>query len=1624
MQFANSSLGRPNHKSSTGGDKQCLLTDGFPLHDARKDLGDSLGLGDSNVCPDRPFPDNPKTLLDGSSGLCASWSYLKWCASLVPLVLRSRTPLASFLSKSINLSKSHPQRVGLASTFFPVPIPCFGVFSRMPECSSVSKRHSYHIARAIHVIVMTLNFWHFGGRWCDLELLRREPTRQHEGLFQRLRFLIRSDWPAVVPQLPKAGRKFPQLIARISELSDSLTRIGPSSNPYEKSFDGCPVPTDNTVMPELSPYRDLDPGRLRIKGSGEWDATPFLGDSLSMVYREPASIRFSETPTVVPCIRDCPDTIGELARIWDKRGLLYLHDRAVGISSHVKIFNTLKSETQDRQIGDRRAMNSQESIVRGPSSDLPAGCDLTSLIVEPKSQSIAISITDRSDFYHQFLSSEARAYTNTLGPCVDVAEIADTSAYASFLARSSAKKNRERSGDHLERFVPSPILVPPGPGKIWVAFNSVLQGDHAGVEIATEAHSNLLRSFGLLKDGSQLVASTPLRSFSEAQGLVIDDFFSVSIQDRSSKLGDSVSAQNYSSAQRAYSEHNLQGSPEKDIVASTEGKVIGAYINGGPRAASRGVITVAAPIEKRLGLSLLSFFVSQLSHTSDAFHLCLLGGWTSVLGYRRPLMSVLQSAFHLVDSRVFDANNPVLVRLPRSVATELVTLAVLMPLCTSDIAAPLDSRLYCTDASLDKGAILTTTLDERVMRVLYRSTISKGSYTKMLSLTSSLLKSHDWSFEELEECGDGGGVPPSPERPIAFHFEFLEVYAGSAKVTHFLAIKGIVCGPPFDLSLSPEYDVSFPHVIGWLTFMVAEKRLRGFMIEPPCTTYSIMRRPRLRSKQKPLGFRPSEEKTKLGNVLSSRGGQLMHVGARHGAVGLLETPFSSYMKHMPFWKILETFDCFKTVRCDSCRYQSPHLKSFRFLCLNLETDLISSRCVCTGKHLPVEGSLTKASAIYTDSLSESLAETFARALFSRRVPVDDGKSAEGLESLLVNEVMLSSTWQKMGVWTFKKNSHINILEESALFRCVAGIAKRGRSVRSIIITDSNVVKGATTKGRTSSRGLGPVLRRVCSLLVAAGIYLNVAYIPTRLNAADDPTRDHDVRSSVDGLRLSEWTDDDIFKLSLIGRFRRWTSNWLRLCVLLCGPSFLYLGDRSLYPYPWLPAKRGSVLSVADCLNHAEKDFDATLGFPGEGPVFVSSPLFFGLPCALCSLSLALWSFPCLLTWTSLCFACWWGWWCASFCFCRFPCRVALLCCAVSVGDAMPIFPVTPGDQQRANLRRQRPALVEGRPVEPRTIKLRERLLDQFNFWVGEQGLELDVLFSQGIHAADDLNVLLCRYGRQLYQSGKTYNTFAETINAVATRKPVLRRSLQGAWDLGYAWVRAEPSQHHVAMPAPILCAMVSLAITWGWLHVAGCIALCWGAFLRPGELLNACRSDLLLPSDLAGSIRFALLSIQEPKSRHTTARHQSAKVDAPDLLAFIDFVFKDFKGHQRLWPHTASTLRNRFSQLLKALKLPTVHQPSLRCLDLGSLRSGGATWIMLATENADLCRRRGRWASHRMMEIYVQESMALQYIKMISPESRRICLELFASFHAVVLKAKELERAKIPLNAWFVLFTS
>lgn len=123
--------------------------------------------------------------------------------------------------------------------------------------------------------------------------------------------------------------------------------------------------------------------------------------------------------------------------------------------------------------------------------------------------------------------------------------------------------------------------------------------------------------------------------------------------------------------------------------------------------------------------------------------------------------------------------------------------------------------------------------------------------------------------------------------------------------------------------------------------------------------------------------------------------------------------------------------------------------------------------------------------------------------------------------------------------------------------------------------------------------------------------------------------------------------------------------------------------------------------------------------------------------------------------------------------------------------------------------------------------------------------------------------------------------------------------MQGSWDVAFSWLHAEPESHHVAMPWQVLLAMLTVSLAWGWTCFAG---LGWGALCRAGELFAASRADLLLPRDVDNTVCFGLLSIQEPKTRRTGAKHQSAKLDIPDLLAVVDFCFGHLPPAAKLWP--------------------------------------------------------------------------------------------------------------------------
>lgn len=292
------------------------------------------------------------------------------------------------------------------------------------------------------------------------------------------------------------------------------------------------------------------------------------------------------------------------------------------------------------------------------------------------------------------------------------------------------------------------------------------------------------------------------------QGLVIDDFFAVGVRGADTDAEDCDSWKLHEKASQAYDKEGLMGSPEKDLWGEDSGRIIGAYLDSSEETRKRGLVTVSVPREKKYALSWISLQLCQLPSTSDSLHLCLLGGWVSALLYRRPIMSVLQHSFNLVQNEKVSEAAPKMVPLPRKVAGELVLLSVLAPLICSNIGASFLDKVFASDASNELGAVVSAPLGENLMRTIFNGCKSKGAYTRLDTFTKVLCR----EVGEEEEIQTSS---PSVQRPLAYKFDFVEIFAGSAKVTKYISAMGLSVCTPVELSLSEEYDAQKSSVMRW-----------------------------------------------------------------------------------------------------------------------------------------------------------------------------------------------------------------------------------------------------------------------------------------------------------------------------------------------------------------------------------------------------------------------------------------------------------------------------------------------------------------------------------------------------------------------------------------------------------------------------------------------------------------------------------------------------------------------------------------------------------------------------------------------------------------------------------------
>ena len=1314
--------------------------------------------------------------------LCESISFPVLLASLPRWILNARTPFSGFFAKSFHVSRcgSSP-----ASVVFPLPLPQLGLFRSSGPKLCRRRWISLCRKRVLHLLVVALNFLHFGFRPDVLPLLGRRPNALHLEVFDRLwSFIATCDSPGAFDISP--GRSGPEFMLRLYELQRfaeenpqfSLGSYGDYDN--EQSLRGKIGKKHRADLGDdpgaFEPYRSLDPSRLRLTGEGRWPLADFLDDELWLPYLEPLvlrhglSIRGGDLPNFK--LESSQKNL-ELALLWSTKGLLALFPDLPPGGATCRVFNCFKNATTDRQIGDRRMPNFGERSIQGPSKHLPGGYLLTSIHV-PRGNTLYGSITDRKDFYHQARVSRQRAHSNVLAFSYPRSSFEGTEALAEFdaLERRKGDSSRRAVGDKLKGGC-HPASV--SGGELYPGFASLYQGDHLGVEYALSAHQSLLCEADLLRPQNQVRGNSPFPFGPDYECLVIDDYVAMSVQPVSNGSLNSFASCALGAAKAVYERYSVLGSTEKDVDTSDCFKAIGTQFNASRAARSRGIVCVSSPPEKIASLIALSCRVAVLPVISRSLASRLAGCWTSVLLHRRCLSCVLDRLYSLGVRE--EGKGDEVLDLPRSVAQELLLCSSLAFVAATDVSVPYLERIYATDASLHKGAITSREVPVSVAKVAWLGGDKKGAYTRLDNPFAAALRARGLE-SEAEDGSDLFAFAPSSG--LDFAFDFVEICGGSGVVSEHASRLGLVVCTPIELSDSPHFDLENPRLVEWICFMLQKGRFRSVMLEPPCTTFSAAAHPCVRSYRQPLGFDRLNPKTFLGNLLAFRCFAIMLCAYHAGRPNLLEQPLLSKMAWLSVWTFLRSLG-FSESQVASCQFGSIHKKPFRLLSWGLDAGFLSCKCKGGHQHVRIEGALTKPSSVYVPKLAEHFARAFLIALAGMNQKEKDGPPVAGLESVLLNDLLMTGEWTCDLKWNWRHATHINLLESNSYVTLLKMLASRGLSGRFTCLLDSRVAKGCHAKGRSSARALGPGLRRAASISIASGLYGSFGFAPTRLNTADDPTRERPVRPSSQ-LSVSDALPVTSLQQLHSFQFSRPCSGWIRLFVLL---SFFH-GALGCGSFPGVPF---------DFVCSWHQPFPWWILLLCVLPVFVwllPGHLIFSTPNILGRIHVA------IAPWYLLCHC-----------------------------SAMPLTADSGEEHKRAS-RRGGIELFADRVVRQKTRTYRDTLLEVFDSWLGETfSVSLDLLLEAKPIDSERIAELLTIFGREMYYAGKPYGRYSETINALASRKPAIRRNLGLAWDLAFAWQVDEPREHHVAMPVSVLLAVCGLALLWGWPTEAAVFALTW-----------------------------------------------------------------------------------------------------------------------------------------------------------------------------------------------------
>lgn len=173
----------------------------------------------------------------------------------------------------------------------------------------------------------------------------------------------------------------------------------------------------------------------------------------------------------------------------------------------------------------------------------------------------------------------------------------------------------------------------------------------------------------------------------------------------------------------------------------------------------------------------------------------------------------------------------------------------------------------------------------------------------------------------------------------------------------------------------------------------------------------------------------------------------------------------------------------------------------------------------------------------------------------------------------------------------------------------------------------------------------------------------------------------------------------------------------------------------------------------------------------------------------------------------------------------------------------------------------------------------------------------------------------------LFEQGYPRYLLVYAITGMQDLYPQVRPHLNVAWHIDRKWQHHEPGFCRAVLPAVAIRAVLCLGALWKWRPFVGLVLLGFAGMLRPNEMVQLVRRDLIFPRDLAYDMSCMFIYLQNPKTSRF-ARRQHCRIDDEAIIMIAEHLFAGLPLDQRLFPHTLATFRRQWNSVLTRLGIP------------------------------------------------------------------------------------------------------